>query len=478
MQPKHHSLALLTLAALSSTYAFEFRTPHEVTLDREITIEWIGEPSLGDMEQSVVLMRDEEAVLTLCEGQVTGSGQCSFTISESDHIQGGGYYLGLQGEDGLTIDISKPFRILEGEKVAEEAEEAEEEEEEEKEVKVAEKENKKMDQGKAKKKYGGKKAEQARERNEEKEKEKEVKVAKKDQGKAKKEKAMKVAKKDQGKAKKKHGGKKVERAKDRNKKEEEQAEEVEVVEVEDDARGHHHHISKDAEENIKKKESKKQSRERKRQFEDLRREAEAYFKVKVEAEKIAVSAPPVPVPVPTPPAITAFPSFTHAIERANPRMGPTLPLPAAPLGDAKTMAVPPTAQPTAIPEPVFSILPFPVPIGTEKVGILPVVPTGAVPPVPHPPVSTEAPKDDGAKADSGLRAAAANAKKETKAETAWEAVLNGVTSLGENVSSTAGDYYSKFKSLVVGKNDSVENVKENDNMDASPKVQTRENQDL
>ncbi|KAF9379221.1 hypothetical protein CPC16_010863 [Podila verticillata] len=451
MQPKHHSLALLTLAALSSTYAFEFRTPHEVTLDREITIEWIGEPSLGDMEQSVVLMRDEEAVLTLCEGQVTGSGQCSFTISESDHIQGGGYYLGLQGEDGLTIDISKPFRILEGEKVVEEAEEAEEEEEEEKEVKVAEKENKKMDQGKAKKKYGGKKAEQARERNEEKEKEKEVKVAKKDQGKAKKEKAMKVAKKDQGKAKK------------------EQAEEVEVVEVEDDARGHHHHISKDAEENIKKKESKKQSRERKRQFEDLRREAEAYFKVKVEAEKIAVSAPPVPVPVPTPPAITAFPSFTHAIERANPRMGPTLPLPAAPLGDAKTMAVPPTAQPTAIPEPVFSILPFPVPIGTEKVGILPVVPTGAVPPVPHPPVSTEAPKDDGAKADSGLRAAAANAKKETKAETAWEAVLNG---------STAGDYYSKFKSLVVGKNDSVENVKENDNMDASPKVQTRENQDL
>lgn len=185
------------------------------------------------------------------------------------------------------------------------------------------------------------------------------------------------------------------------------------------------------------------------------------------------------------------------------------------------MAVPPTAQPNAIPEPVFNILPFPIPIGTENAGTMSVVS-----PIPHPPVPTKVPKDDEAQADSDLRAAPAKAKEEgekkvhaegkhaqdrdnekedgnkrtkgdetvqaddakkekeekagqeTNSETAWEAVLNVFTSFAKNVGLTASDYFSKIKSLVIGKNDPVETVHENDNKDASPKVQTREDYDL
>ncbi|KAF9313752.1 hypothetical protein BG003_004867 [Podila horticola] len=181
---------------------------------------------------------------------------------------------------------------------------------------------------------------------------------------------------------------------------------------------------------------------------------------------------------------------------------PTVPQPAVPTGHVKIMAVPPTPQPTAIPEPKFSILPFPFPIGTDKVGTMPVFPT-------------DAPKvDDRAKYDGDLLAAANvaceggekkshakgkhahhddkkknNNKKvkshktthadeakeeepaqERQAGTAWETVLKEV----KNIGSTASDYFSHLKSFVIG--GSKVEVEENDD-NASPKA-ARENEDL
>lgn len=87
------------------------------------------------------------------------------------------------------------------------------------------------------------------------------------------------------------------------------------------------------------------------------------------------------------------------------------------------------------------------------------------------------------KYDAKFKHAQDRDNKETQAhiakepETVLEAVLKGVSSFGANIGSTANDYLSKFKSMVIGKNDPVKSVNENDKV-ASPKVQTHENQDL
>ncbi|KAG0031104.1 hypothetical protein BGZ81_001771 [Podila clonocystis] len=434
MQPKH---AFLTLAVLSSTssiaHAFEFRTPHEMALNTETTIEWVGHPSLGDVEQSVVLMRDDQAVLTLCQGQIAGSGQCSFTLSESDQVQGKGYYLGLRGEDGLTIDISKQFEILGGEEKEEKDEKDEEEDKK--------KDKKKKDKGK-KKHSDGKKMKKARDRDEE-EDEEEIEDER-------------------------HGDKKDK--KNRHLHHEDHEEEAygedndEVKDKYDERRVHHHHHKDiDAEEKTKKEGKKKQGRrEHKKQFENLRRQVEASLKAQEEAlhkaneealrkakeealrkakeealrkakeasERNAASGlPQVPTPEPTLSTIIASPPPAPSSKADLPDSGtstvpqpavptgdvntmtPTFsilpfpipigtdkaetPQPALPTGDANTMTVPPTAQPTATLEPTFSILPFPIPIGTDKAETpQPALPsrdvnTMTVPPTAQPTVTPE-----------------------------------------------------------------------------------------
>ncbi|KAF9181565.1 hypothetical protein BGZ50_005442 [Haplosporangium sp. Z 11] len=138
------------LLLLSTTQALQFKFPKEFTIGTEITIGWVGQPSLGTSEQSVVLFKDNEAILALCYGFISGSGQCSFTLFEDDikTLERGndGYYIGLQGADGLTLDVSKEFKI-QSPRGAEE-----EEKEEDIVVKVAHNnDKKKMEQNKDKK---------------------------------------------------------------------------------------------------------------------------------------------------------------------------------------------------------------------------------------------------------------------------------------------------------------------------------------
>ncbi|KAF9409347.1 hypothetical protein BGZ94_001977 [Podila epigama] len=110
--PPRYAQVATILALSTAVNALKFVTPKELAIGNEVTIEWIGQSSLGVVEQSVVLLKDEQPLLTLCQGLITGSGKCSFTIEESDHIpQGDGYYLGFRGNDGVTIDISSTFAI-------------------------------------------------------------------------------------------------------------------------------------------------------------------------------------------------------------------------------------------------------------------------------------------------------------------------------------------------------------------------------
>ncbi|KAG0358676.1 hypothetical protein BG005_002010 [Podila minutissima] len=491
MQPKHTLLTLVVLSSTSSiAHAFQFQTPQEVALNTETTIEWTGQPSLGDVAQSVVLIRDEQAVLTLCQGQITGSGQCSFTLSESDRVQGKGYYLGLRGdEDGLTIDISKQFEIVGGE----ESVEAKGEEE----VVVEEVEE---EEGREEEEEGGEEGEEGREEEEE-GREEEVVEEEMEEEEEEVENERYEDKKDKKNRHHHH---------EDHEEENDGEEDIEVKDKDDDRRGHHHH-HKDIDVN-------QGGREHKKQFEYLRRQAEA--------------------------ARTKEEALREEAEKNVPT--PTVPQPAVPTGDVKTMAMPPIAQPTAIPVPIFSILPFSIRISTDKVEIMPIVPTGVVPPLPLLPIPTEAPTvDDGANHDGDFEAAsvaceggerkvhakgkhaqhdkkkysgkkdsgkkdsgkkdssnkdssnkdsrkkdsskkdsskrakgektvhAAEAKKEEptqkrQAETAWKAVLNGV----KNIGSTASDYFSQLKSLALGKNE-VENESDN----AAPKA-ARKNKDL
>ncbi|KAG0249341.1 hypothetical protein BG011_009394 [Mortierella polycephala] len=113
-----------TLLLFSTAQALQFKFPKDFTIDTEVTIEWIGQPSLGTSEQSVVLFKDNEPILALCHGLISGSGQCSFTLSEDDvkTLERGndGYYIGLQGADGVTLDVSKEFEIQSTEDASEE----------------------------------------------------------------------------------------------------------------------------------------------------------------------------------------------------------------------------------------------------------------------------------------------------------------------------------------------------------------------
>ncbi|KAK3818875.1 MAG: hypothetical protein J3Q66DRAFT_179270 [Benniella sp.] len=103
-------LPTAALALISATQALEFITPQDVAIGAETVVEWIGEPSLGISEQSVVLFKDSEPLVTLCEGLISGSGKCSFKLNESDvkTLERGneGYHIGLRGADGLTLDVS------------------------------------------------------------------------------------------------------------------------------------------------------------------------------------------------------------------------------------------------------------------------------------------------------------------------------------------------------------------------------------
>ncbi|KAF9127106.1 hypothetical protein BGX30_014939 [Mortierella sp. GBA39] len=113
-----HLVALLAASSASSWIQFahglEFSPINEITLGTEVTIDWTGQPSLGNVEQSVVLMKDGNALLTLCQGQVTGSGQCSFDLKEEHQVLGDGYQLAMQGMDGVALDYSAEFSIKAG----------------------------------------------------------------------------------------------------------------------------------------------------------------------------------------------------------------------------------------------------------------------------------------------------------------------------------------------------------------------------
>ncbi|KAF9907980.1 hypothetical protein EC991_010328 [Linnemannia zychae] len=119
----------------------KFSPINEITLGTEVTIDWQGQPSLGNIEQAVVLMKDGNALLTLCEGQITGSGQCSFELKPEHQVLGDGYQLAMQGKDGLALDYSDEFSIKSAEVKAEEASlgsEAEGEEKDEDEIEIEE----------------------------------------------------------------------------------------------------------------------------------------------------------------------------------------------------------------------------------------------------------------------------------------------------------------------------------------------------
>ncbi|KAF8922848.1 hypothetical protein BGZ58_003713 [Dissophora ornata] len=108
--------ALVLLTTFTTVHAsLEFNVPDELAIGVETTIEWTGEPSLGISEQSVVLFKNRTPLVALCRGLISGSGQCTFSLNEEDvkTLQQGneGYHLGLQGMDGVTLDVSNNFAI-------------------------------------------------------------------------------------------------------------------------------------------------------------------------------------------------------------------------------------------------------------------------------------------------------------------------------------------------------------------------------
>ncbi|KAF9337400.1 hypothetical protein BGZ91_009478 [Linnemannia elongata] len=113
-----HLVALLAVSSatswIQSVQGLKFSPIKEITLGTEITIDWTGQPSLGNVEQSVVLMKDGNALLTLCQGQITGSGQCSFELKKEHQVLGDGYQLAMQGMDGVALDYSAEFSIKAG----------------------------------------------------------------------------------------------------------------------------------------------------------------------------------------------------------------------------------------------------------------------------------------------------------------------------------------------------------------------------
>ncbi|KAF9438085.1 hypothetical protein BGZ76_009866 [Entomortierella beljakovae] len=118
------TFALALISSLGSTgQAFELKVPESITLGAVTTVEWIGQPTLSS-DQAVVLFDSAGTpLLTLCEGQITGSGKCSFTISQIDLLDkdttvkpgeklSEKYRLGFRAKnDGLTLDFSKDFDI-------------------------------------------------------------------------------------------------------------------------------------------------------------------------------------------------------------------------------------------------------------------------------------------------------------------------------------------------------------------------------
>ncbi|KAF9550984.1 hypothetical protein EC957_010751 [Mortierella hygrophila] len=110
-----HLVALLAVSSASSwiqsAHGLKFSPINEITLGTEVTIDWTGQPSLGNVEQSIVLMKDGNALLTLCQGQITGSGQCSFNLKEEHQVLGDGYQLAMVGMDGVALDYSPEFSI-------------------------------------------------------------------------------------------------------------------------------------------------------------------------------------------------------------------------------------------------------------------------------------------------------------------------------------------------------------------------------
>jgi hypothetical protein len=71
------------LALLATTYAqLAFTNPKELFIGSDHTTEWTGRPSLGTSQQKVVLFKNDEPILVLCEGVISGSGQCSFRLEE------------------------------------------------------------------------------------------------------------------------------------------------------------------------------------------------------------------------------------------------------------------------------------------------------------------------------------------------------------------------------------------------------------
>ncbi|KAG0043703.1 hypothetical protein BGZ83_011122 [Gryganskiella cystojenkinii] len=245
-------LTLVSLVGILKTaQGLEFKVAEELKIGTESKIEWIGESSLGRVEQSVVLFKEDEPIITLCQGLISGSGQCSFTLTEKDvktQDRGNyGYHLGLQGPDGLVLDVSKDFDILsdhlvteqhrgddgdedeweEEDEEEEEDQEAREEEEEEEDDREQRKKVEKEERRKKNEKEEKEEKEAARKEKEEKEaakKEKEEKeAAKKEKEAAKKEKKEREAQK---KKKQQHQHKKV--MKDHRHEEEEENEDTDL----------------------------------------------------------------------------------------------------------------------------------------------------------------------------------------------------------------------------------------------------------
>ena len=104
------------LALLTTAYArLDFSIPKELFIGSDHTVEWTGRPFLGTSQQKVVLFKYDEPILTLYEGLISGSGQCSFILEEKDVNTIGrgnyGYYIGLQALDGLSLDRTRGFTI-------------------------------------------------------------------------------------------------------------------------------------------------------------------------------------------------------------------------------------------------------------------------------------------------------------------------------------------------------------------------------
>lgn len=117
MKPSAILLLVQAVALLSAAtcHALDFTIPENIVIGKEVTVEWAGTPSLDTSDQSIVLFKDDEALVSLCHGLVSGSGKCTFTLAEDDvkTLERGnsGYHIGLQGENDITLDISKDFGI-------------------------------------------------------------------------------------------------------------------------------------------------------------------------------------------------------------------------------------------------------------------------------------------------------------------------------------------------------------------------------